>query len=165
MSYMKKNVNFGLFLLVVATLICFAGFSVYYQKTYFNLTEEYKAKIEKIDNLVTTLSLEKTKLNQTSYQLKLKADREEDLSSKYTTLRDDKEQLEIDIAQLESELSQKKSELNQKILELASTQTSLKMTQDELSIANTHISQLNNQVSDLNDDIDSLEAQLAACTP
>ena len=163
MVYMKKNVNFGLFLLIIATLICFTGFSIYYQQTYQKLTDEYKNKVEKIDNLVETLNLEKTKLNQTSYQLRLKAEREEDLSSKYTTLRDEKEQLEKEVADLETQLSQKKAELNQKIIELGSTIATLDITKQSLSEANAQISYLNNRISRLNDDIDSLQDQLNTC--
>lgn len=163
MAYLKKNVNFGLFLLIVATLICFTAFSIYYQHNYTKLTDEYETKVSKIDDLVDTLDLEKTKLNQTSYQLRVKAEREQDLSTKYTLLRDEKEQLERDLASLESQLSQKIADLNQKTAELASTTASLELTQSELNDANQRISTLNNRISSLNDEIDSLEDQLNAC--
>jgi len=164
MSFMKKNLNFGLFLLVIATLLCFAGFSVYYQKTYFNLTQEYKNKVENIDHLVTTLNLEKTKLNQTSYQLQLKADRETDLTSKYTTLSDEKDKLQQDITNLETSLSQTKADLNQKTLELAAAKSNLATTQQQLADANTEIITLDSQISDLRDKVNILESQLNIST-
>jgi chromosome segregation ATPase len=163
MAYLKKNVNFGLFLLIIATLICFTAFSIYYQQNYQKLTDEYETKVTKIDDLVDTLNLEKTKLNQTSYQLRVKAEREQDLSTKYTELRNEKEQLETDLASLQSQLSQTIIELNQKTAELASTTASLELTQSELNDANREISRLESRISSLNDEIDSLQDQLNEC--
>ena len=83
MAYMKRNVNLGLLFLMVATLIAFAGFATYYQATFLNLSLSYEDKMAKIDALAETLNVEKVKLNQTSTQLQVKAEREKDLSVKY----------------------------------------------------------------------------------
>jgi len=161
---MKKNVNLGLLFLIVAILVSFAGFAAYYQTTFFDLTKSYEDKVGKIDNLVDTLSLEKTKLNQTSTQLQVKAEREKELSGKYDSLRDVKEQLEDDKALLQSELSSTKSELGSKTIELESTKSSLTAAQNTITEKESIISSRNSEISNLNSQVNSLQAQLSACT-
>ena len=157
MAYMKRNVNLGLLFLIVATLIAFAGFATYYQTTFFNLSTSYEEKLGKIDTLAETLSVEKTKLNQTSYQLQVKAEREKDLSSKYDSLREVKEQLELDKALLQSELTTTKSTLSSTKAELSATQSSLTVAQNTITEKESEISSLKSQRSALQD-------QLSQCT-
>lgn len=154
MAYMKKNVNFGLILTIVATLLLFAGFTVYYQKTYSGLSDEYQNKIDELDKLTSSLLAEKTKLNQTSYQLKIKAEREQDLSGKYQDIKSKKEQLETDKATLEGELSNAKSNL-------ASKEAELTTTQNNLQIANSEISDLEDEIDSKNNDINSLNTKIS----
>ena len=45
MAFMKRNVNLGLLVLIVASLILFTGFAVYYQTTFKGITEEYNTKL------------------------------------------------------------------------------------------------------------------------
>ena len=42
MSFMKKDVNLGLLVLIVASIVLFAGFSVYYQSTFRDISMDYK---------------------------------------------------------------------------------------------------------------------------
>ena len=154
MAYMKRNVNFGLILLIVATLLLFAGFTVYYQITYAGLSEEYQTKINELDALTASLLAEKTKLNETSYQLKIKAEREEDLSSKYDDMKSIKEQLERDKALLQEELSDTKSDLAQKSAELTATK-------NDLSIANSKIDDLEDTIDSKNNEIDRLNTKVS----
>ena len=154
MAYMKRNVNFGLILLIVATLLLFAGFTVYYQRTYAGLSEEYQTKINELDALTESLLAEKTKLNETSYELKIKAEREQDLSSKYEDVKSDKEQLEIDKALLQQELSSTKSDLTAKNAELTTTK-------NNLAIANSKIDDLEDDIDSKNNEIDRLNTKVS----
>lgn len=160
MAYMKRNVNLGLLFLMVATLISFAGFATYYQATFFNLSTSYEDKISKIDQLAENLDLEKTKLNQTSYQLSVKAEREKDLSSKYDALRNVKEQLEKDKTLLQSELTTTKSELSSSKAELSSTKSSLTAAESLIAEKDSVIASKNSQISSLNSEKNALCAQV-----
>ena len=163
MAYMKKNVNFGFFLLLVASLICLAGVSIYYQTTFKNLYLDYKDKIDELSNLSSTLISERNRLNQTSYQLMVKQEREEELSSQYSSLKDEKDLLQSEKSKLSSQLSSRSAELAQKKAELAAAQAELISTKKDLSDASSTISGLRTQISELNEEVDSLTVQLAAC--
>jgi len=170
MAYMKRNVNFGFFLLLIATLISLAGLSLYYQATFKDLYMDYKMKIDDLQNISSTLSTEKTKLEQTSQQLTIKEEREKELSTQYTGLRTEKEKLEDEKAKLQTQLTARTNELMQKKAELFTAQSNLATAQAELSIsktdlaaARTTISGLRSDTNNLNDEIDKLEADLAAC--
>ncbi len=63
MGVMIRDINFGLFLLIVAVLIAFAGFTAYYQSTFTNLSLEYHTKLGELEKVSSTLQSEKAKLN------------------------------------------------------------------------------------------------------
>ncbi len=164
MAYMKKNVNFGFFLLLVASLICFAGLSVYYQTTFKDLYMDYKLKLDDLKNISSTLSTEKAKLEQTSQELTIKEEREKELSTQYTGLRTEKEKLEDEKAKLQTQLTAKTNELKQKKAELFTAQAELSTTKTSLDAAMTTISGLRTDIANLNENIVDLNAQLATCT-
>ena len=171
MAYMKKNVNFGFFLLLVACLICFAGLSVYYQTTFKDLYMDYKLKLDDLKNISSTLSTEKAKLEQTSQELDIKEEREKELSIQYTGLKTEKEKLQDEKAKLQTQLTAKTNELSQKKAELftanknlATVQAELVTSKTSLDSAMTTISGLRTDISNLDEEIASLNAQLATCT-
>tara|TARA_Y100000310_G_scaffold291402_1_gene319328 strand:- start:381 stop:857 length:477 start_codon:yes stop_codon:yes gene_type:complete len=88
MAVMKRDVNFGMFVLIIATLLVFAGFTAYYQTTFENLTSEYRGKIGELSTVTSNLQQEKIKLNQTSIQLQIKAEKEKSLNEKYEEMVD-----------------------------------------------------------------------------
>ncbi|MFC1704738.1 hypothetical protein ACFLZ6_00235 [Nanoarchaeota archaeon] len=160
---MKKDVNFGLFVLIIATLICFAGFTAYYQATFENVSTGYKEKIDELSKVTTDLQTQKTRLNETSYELKIKVDRESELSEKYNEVKTDKETLEANNAKLTSELASTTSELNQKKSELAVAQSELSKARSDLSDAVLDASNLEDDVDDLCDTISDLGGSDSIC--
>lgn len=164
MAYMKRNVNFGFFFLLIATLISLAGLSIYYQTTFKDLYMDYKLKLDDLRNISSTLSTEKAKLEQTSQELNIKEEREKELSTQYTGLKTEKEKLEDEKASLQKQLASKTSELIQKRAELATAQAELSIAKTELDAAMTTISGLRADITNLDQEIASLNAQLAACT-
>ena len=77
---MKRDVNLGLLLLIVAALIMFSGFTVYYQTTFKNVSKSFEIKLKELDQLNTELESKRGQLNETSIQLQIKKQKEEDLS-------------------------------------------------------------------------------------
>ncbi|MBU3941437.1 MAG: hypothetical protein KKF74_00830 [Nanoarchaeota archaeon] len=161
---MKRNVNFGFFLLLVATLISLAGLSLYYQTTFKDLYVDYKGRIDDLKNISSTLGTERTKLEQTSQQLIIREEREKELSTQYTGLRTEKEKLEEEKASLQKQLAVKTSELTQKRAELATAQAELSISKTDLAAAKATISGLRADIANLDESIANLNAQLAACT-
>lgn len=155
MAYMKKNVNFGLFFLIIATLICLLAFTLYYNEKFYKLDSDYKKKTEEVNNLLATLTIEKTKLNKTSVELLTKTEREQDLSTKYNVLLQEKQSLQT---QLESTISQ----LNQKKAELAATESELSATKSQLSTAQAEIATKTAQINNLYSELNELDQQKAS---
>src|SRR3989338_4693861 len=115
MGVMKRDVNLGLLLLIVAALIMFSGFTVYYQTTFKNVSKSFEIKLKELETITSELEAKRGALNETSTQLQLRKQQEESLSQKFTDVRSEKDQLEADKKKLE--------------LELASTKTTLAQTQ------------------------------------
>src|SRR3989338_2234290 len=106
MAVMKRDVNFGLFMLIIATLIVFAGFSTYYQRSFKNVTSDYESKLNELNEITKNLETKKTELASTQAEREKLSEREADLSQRYTTLDELKEQLEDDKAALEKNLQE-----------------------------------------------------------
>lgn len=132
MAFMKRDVNIGLLILIIAAVIIFSSFSVYYQSTFKNVSLEYQNKLDQLGQITTELSKQKQELNQT-YSLRTKAEEDKKtLDVKYTEVRDENQQLSGDNTNLRSEVSSAKSELAEKTVQLEATQNLLASTQSEL---------------------------------
>jgi len=156
MAFMKQNVNLGLLLLIIVVMISFTGFTVFYQKAFEGLSQDYTKRVGEVRNLVSTLQSEKDRLNQTSYQLKLKEEREQSLSEKYTELNAIKEGLVEEKSRLTGEL--------------LSTRNQLTQAQADAAAKDVQIGDLNQEVADLASDVrrwktrtEQAEANLATC--
>ena len=153
---MKKDVNFGLFILIIATLICFAGFTTYYQNTFENISTDYEEKISELEKVTGDLQLQKSRLNETSYELKIKVDREAELSGKYDTVKSERDKFEQDTEKLTNELEKTEIELSQTKVTLTSTKNQLAQTESDLTNAEDDIKDLDEDVEDLCTEVTSL---------
>ncbi|MBI2656064.1 hypothetical protein HYX06_06600 [Candidatus Woesearchaeota archaeon] len=146
MAVMKKDVNLGLLLLIVAALVMFSGFTVYYQTTFKNVSESFEIKLKELETVERDLQAKKGLLNETSVQLQLKSQKEADLSKKFVETESEREQLETDKNKLTADLSATKSEL-------AGTKTQLEQTKVQLSNTLTDLAKktadLSNALSDV----------------
>lgn len=154
MPIMKKDVNLGLLLLIVAALLMFSGFTVYYQTTFKNLSATYQNQIKELEKVTKDLDAKRGLLNETSVQLQLKKQKEEDLSQKFTDVRSERDHLDSDKKKLEVELANTKASL-------ASTSAQLANTQSQLAAQIQLAQDLNQQVLNLKSDVTRLESKVA----
>ena len=161
MAVMKKDVNLGLLLLIVAALLMFSGFTVYYQTTFKNISKSYEIKLKELETVSRELGAKRGELNETSVQLQLRKQKEEDLSRKFVDTKSERDQFESDKNKLTADLTSTKSEL-------AGTRTKLEQVQVQLSNALTDLAKktadLNNALSDIRNlkkEIDCLKAEKA----
>jgi chromosome segregation ATPase len=162
MTLIKRDVNFGLFFLILATLILLTAFTMYFQKEFRDLTSEYKQKLDQLEKVTRDLSLQRSKLNETSYQLKIKEQSVEDYNVKYTNLKNKKELLETQNAKLTKDLSDKTQELIRTQGELDETENELDDTKDALTTAQQEIDKLTVEKKAIKNDRDSLKSSLCA---
>jgi len=154
MAVMKKDVNIGLLILIIASIILFSGFSVYYQTTFKDVSLEYKEKLEQLSDVTKELGTKRQELNET-YSLRVKAETDrEALDAKYKDASDENERLDTDNVNLRSEISSTKNDLAEKTAELGATKTSL-------IAANAQINVKDDRIDSLKDEIDCLEAEVA----
>ena len=140
MAVMKRDVNLGLLLLIVAAIIMFSGFTVYYQTTFKNLSKTYQNELGNLQMVSKDLEAKRGQLNETSVQLQLKKQKEEDLSKKFVDTKSERDQLETDKKKLELDLAGTKASL-------ASTSAKLSETQNQV---NQVITDLAKKTADLN---------------
>ena len=125
MAFMKRDVNIGLLILIIAAVIVFSSFSVYYQSTFKNVSLDYQNKLEQLGQVTAELSKQKQELNQT-YSLRVKAEEDrKTLDVKYTEVRDENQQLSGDNTNLRSEVSSTKNQLVEAQIELQNTKVNL----------------------------------------
>ena len=120
MVYMKRDVKFSLLILLVAIFICLAAVNVYYQIKLNNLYSSLEDDFDQIRNISSTLENESNisqtdRLKQISYQLRVKEEREENLTSQYDELKEEEkvEGEKSKIENLEEQLHSKFTELEQ----------------------------------------------------
>ena len=154
MAIMRRDVNLGLLLLIVAALLMFSGFTVYYQTTFKNVSKSYEIKLKELDTISKDLESKKGQLNQTNVQLQLQGQKEQDLSKKYVDTKSERDQLETDKTKLSADLSSTKSELAATLRKLTEAQGTL-ATQAKL------IDDFNKQVIDLKRDVEYYKAYKA----
>jgi len=153
MKYLQNNLNLALLFLFIIVLISFAGFTAFYQRTYANLTTDYEAKIEHLDEITSTLQQEKSLLNQTSYELEIKQARESNLQGQYADLRSSNERLKSDLDVL-------RDDFNTKVALLLRTQKDLEEKDAQLK-ATTIV--LNRKINICESDLGFCQHDLQEC--
>lgn len=156
MAYMKKNVNIFLLIVIIIIVASLAGLTTYYQSTYKNLGQRYGDKEKEIETRIEELNSLGTRLNQTSRELSIKAEREEQLGEQYTGVKTEKERLEDELADAETSL-QRETLLRQ------STQAELQTVQYNLQVANEEIQDLRQDVEHFRSVAQSCSASLDSC--
>ena len=162
MAIMKRDVNFVLFILIIVTLVAFAGFSTYYQKTFRNVSTQYQQKISELDEVAGSLQVAQENLSKTSRELRVKGEREEDLSKRYTTLSDLKDQLEKSLTETRNQLALTTDELEKTKSELSTAKSELTTTKNQLDAANAKIDSLKNEIAALKNSISSLNSCISS---
>ncbi len=169
MAVMRRDVNIGLLLLIVATVIMFSGFTVYYQTTFKNISESYEAKLDELTKVTSDLELKRSLLNETSLQLTVRQQREDELNQKYSDVRNerdtfenDKNKLTVELTQTKTELASSQSEVAQTKSKLASTESKLVAAFQENQVLQSQIDGLRDKVKDLENDISCLRSKADA---
>jgi len=161
MAYLKRDVNLGLLILIIASIILFSGFSVYYQTTFKEVSLEYQNKLNQLGKVTSELSSKRQELNET-YSLRVIAEEDKKvLDERFKDVRDENEKISDDNTNLRSEVSSTKSQLAEKTAELDATKNLLSQTQTSLSAAKGEVSSLKSQRSDLKNEIDCLNTEAA----
>ncbi len=130
MAIMKKDVNFVFFILIIATVVSFAGFTAYYQVSFRNINEEYDTKLAELNKVTRDLLEKKTALLRTSVELNTTKKGREELGEKYNEVKDERDSLQTERDTLKENLYQTRSELEQKKTQVESLSSQLVIEKD-----------------------------------
>lgn len=130
MTVMKKDVNFVFFILIIATVVSFAGFTAYYQISFRNINEEYNTKLAELNKVTKDLLEKKAILMQTSVELNTTKQGREELGEKYNEIKDERDRLQVERDTLKENLYQTRSELEQKRSQVESLSSQLLVEQE-----------------------------------
>jgi len=142
MASVNKNVNFGLLLILAVTVVAFVGTSTYYQRNFYNVSSNFEEKAAELEAVSEHLQLEKSKLNETSFQLTIKKSREQELSKISEDLTKEKTDLELNKKNLQAQLAKTSQDL-------LSSQQDFTKAQLELSDVKTDLAQRDERIEDL----------------
>ncbi len=156
MAIMKKDVNFVFFILIIATVVAFAGFTAYYQVSFRNINEEYDTKLAELNSVTKDLLEKKSILLQTNIELDTTKKGREELGARYDDLKTERDTLEDERNTFRDNLYATRSELTQ-------TKSQLETTTVQLAAKTAEASRWESRYNSCDDERDSCEADLASC--
>ncbi len=155
-SFIDKNVNIILLLIIAAVALTVAGITVYAQLKFTDINERYNAKLDALNRISEELSQKTGLLNETQQSLELKTKKEEGLTQDYLTLKANRDQLQKDKDALTSELTSTKSELTE-------ARRDLVVKEATITDLNAKLKAKTEEIDSLNDKINRYKAQCPNC--
>ena len=146
-SFIDKNVNLILLLIIGGVALTVAGITVYAQYKFTDINDKYNEKLVALNKISNELTEKTGVLNETEYKLDIKTRKEEGLTQDYLILKANRDQLQKDKDALTSELTSTKSELTD--------------ARRDLVVKEAAISDLNSKLKTKTEEIDSLNAKIA----
>lgn len=156
MSFINKDVNKGLLILILVVLFVLVGLEVFYSLNFKSINNEYDTKIKELNDTYNSLASYQNVLNTTKSELQLKAAREADLSTQYVGVKGERDTLEGLKNKLQSDNDVLKATLSQREDQLT------QLNAIYFALNKTYYAQ-RTQIEGLNTQISSLQSQLAAC--
>ncbi len=136
MAVMKMDVNFAFFILIIVTVVSFAGFTAYYQASFHNISKEYNEKLAELNKVTKDLLEKKAILMQTSEQLNLTTKKVSEKEKLYSELKKERDNLQRERDLLSETLQETRAELTEANLNVESLR-------NQLEIAERRIADLN----------------------
>ncbi len=157
MSFIQKNLNTKLLFLLLALILGIAVLTLIYSSSFHIINDKYKVKVEQLNKTFNQLLNSQNIINKTKEELTLKSEREQNLSSQFTDLKqintkteNQKAQLEKTKEELEKELLDEKRQLLDALdendnlqQELDHAKKTVREQQDEQVSLKAEISRLN----------------------
>ncbi len=140
-----------------------AGLTSYYQVTYAAQANSLKQKTEEFNTALQELNIKKTMLNETSVQLQVESESKEQLSGLYTSVKEEKEVVEVDLSRTRDDLIRTVGELEQKKNELTIAEKERNAALSAADDWEDEAEEWEDRYDSCDDGLDSCEANLATC--
>ena len=149
MAILKRDVNFIFFILIIITVVSFAGFTTYYEASFRNISNEYDTKIAELTDVTQDLLEKKTILTETNQELDKTKEQVLGREKLYDDLRDERDDIFAERDALKENLFQTKAELSQKIA--------------QVSDLSAQVVTLDNKVDDLQEEVEEWKDKRNEC--
>lgn len=154
-SFIKKDVNFGMLLIVIILAIAIAAIGIYFNQRYIGLSDNYYNQLDNLEKVTKDLVFHKSMLNETVADLKVKEQDESDLNRRYTELRVDKENVDKRNVELDASLKEKTAQLTNKINELVTAKSEVADQKAEIADQSRKIDVYKAKIDNLEEKLDS----------
>lgn len=156
MSVMKHDVNFVFFILIIATVVSFAGFTAYYQISFRNINAEYNGKLAELNQVTKDLLGKKAALLETSLELNTTKQGREELGARYGDLKDERDTLE-------GERDTARDERDSYKENLIKTKAELEQKKSQVTSLSVDLAEWKDKAADYKSDRDYYEEKFEAC--
>ena len=171
MAYITRNANIVLLFLILISAGALVAATVFFQENFDRINTAYSSKLTQLNQVTKDLEEKQAALDMIKNELTMKAAREEEFTSQYTTVKTEKVQLEGEKKQLTQVKQSLENELTSTENQLATTRNQVEVLSGEntrlktdLSTAQTTIVVLNRRVDDYKASINSLNSQITTLT-
>ena len=156
MSFIKKDVNFGLLFIVILLAVAIASIGIYYNQKYGSLSENYHTQLDNLEQVTEDLLFHKSRLNQTASDLKVKEQDESDLNRRYTEMRDEKEKVDKRNTELDAGLREKSDQLVTATNDLLAAKSEIADQKTEIADLDRKIEVYKAKIHNLEDNFDTV---------
>ncbi|MDO8480592.1 MAG: hypothetical protein Q7S65_02115 [Nanoarchaeota archaeon] len=164
MSFMHRNVNFGILMTVVVLALAITVLGIYYTANYSSLSNEYTRQLTSLQKVTQDLLEHKSKLNQTVKDLETTQQDETVLSQKYNQIKDENTRLSSEKQTLQTELQTRTQELATKTNELTISKAIVAEQTAQVNSLKTDVAYYKNKYNDAQDELDAVcAANPGAC--
>lgn len=167
MAYITRNANIVLLFLILISASALVAATVFFQENFDRVNKAYESAKTNLAEINKDLGAKQQALETIKNELTLKSAREEEFTQQFTTVREERNELEGENKQLEQVKDSLESELEETQSTLQSTKNSLEAIKGEneivkkdLATALADVTKLKNDKDDLEDTIDARNAKI-----
>ncbi|MBS3125670.1 hypothetical protein J4211_05490 [Candidatus Woesearchaeota archaeon] len=97
MSFINKNANLILLFLIIISAVTLVGATVFFQFKFEEINTEYNQKLQQLHTVSAELDKKQAALDKIQSDLNVKNEREQALGAQYSEVKQNKDQLEVNL--------------------------------------------------------------------
>ena len=149
MAFIQDRFNVNIFILIVLTLVSLTSLVFVFENNFKEINNRYSVKVYELNKTFEKLVSAELKLNKSLEDLQLKGLKEDDLKTKYLSLKTVKDSLETQNTKLIKDLSDKNGQIV--------------LLTDQLSFMNKTVTDLNRRIDLLRKENDCIRTNGTNC--
>ena len=148
MTYLKRNINTLLFVIVIILVGFVLTLVGYYENNYDSISDEYYERVGEYQDVIAELQAREQALNQTSVELSKKTQDTQKLGQLYTEVEGERDELATDLIDTKEALALKSAELVTANVRIKEQESTIATLENDISLYEDAISDIKSDVSD-----------------